>query len=133
MEYSVKFVISYRMNISSLQYVPGPKFEAETDISLTVNDKKGTINSKLTPGIVPGLPNIDFTAIHPQGKSRLFLFLQVRTNFLQFNSTCKKVCVTLTTNTNKFCQQYDKTIYHTLVCTVVEKEQFIKQCAKNVC
>jgi len=121
------------MNISSLQYVPGPKFEAETDISLTVNDKKGTINSKLTPGIVPGLPNIDFTAIHPQGKSRLFLFLQVRTNFLQFNSTCKKVCVTLTTNTNKFCQQYDKTIYHTLVCTVVEKEQFIKQCAKNVC
>jgi hypothetical protein len=82
MEYPVKFVISYRMNISPLQYVPGPKFEAETDISVTVNDKKGTMNSKLTPGIIPGLPNIDFTSVHPQGKSRLFLFLQVCTNLL---------------------------------------------------
>jgi len=82
MEYSVKFVISYRMNISTLQYVPAPKFEAETDISVTADDAKWTINSKLTPGIIPGLPNIDFTSIHPQGKSRIFLFLQVCTNFL---------------------------------------------------
>jgi len=133
MEYSVKFVISYRMNISPLQFVPAPKFEADTDISLTVDDMKGTINSKLTPGIIPGLPNIDFTATHPQGKSRIFLFLQVCTSFLQYNSTSKKVCVILTTNTNKFCQQYDKTIYHTSVCLVVEKEQYVKQHAKNVC
>jgi hypothetical protein len=82
MEYSVKFVISYRINIPPLQYVTSPNFEAETDISLTVDDKKATINSKLTPGIVPGLPNIDFTATLPQGKSRLYLFLEVCTNFL---------------------------------------------------
>jgi hypothetical protein len=65
------------MYIYFLQYVHTPKFEANTDLSLTVNDKKLTIDSKLTPGIVPGLPNIDFTAIHPQGKSRVFLLLQV--------------------------------------------------------
>jgi len=58
------------------KYVMAPNFEAETDISLTVDDKKMTVNSKLTPGIIPGLPNIDFTAMLPQGKSRLFLFLQ---------------------------------------------------------
>ena len=73
------------MHISPSQYVPAPKFEAETDISLTVDDKKVTIDNKLTPGIIPGLPNIDFTAIHPQGKSRLLLHLQVGTNFLQFS------------------------------------------------
>jgi hypothetical protein len=82
MEYSVKFVISYRINIPPLQYALAPNFEADTDVSLIVDDKKVTINSKLTPGIIAGLPNIDFTATLPQGKSRLFLFLQVCTNFL---------------------------------------------------
>jgi hypothetical protein len=82
MEYLVKFIITYRIYVSHFQYVPEPKFEGETDISLTVDDKKVTINNKLTPGIIPGLPNIDFTAVHPQGKSRLFLFLQVCANFL---------------------------------------------------
>jgi hypothetical protein len=65
------------MYISPLQYVHTPKFEENTDLSLTVNDKKLTIVSQLTSGIVPGLPNIDFTAIHPEGKSRVFLLLQV--------------------------------------------------------
>lgn len=68
------------MYISVLQYVYTPTFEANTDLSLTVNDKKLTIDSKLTPGIAPGLPNIDFTAI--QGKSRVFLLLQVLWKFL---------------------------------------------------
>jgi hypothetical protein len=59
------------------QYVHAPAFEVDTDLSLIVDDKKLTIVSKLTPGIIPGLPNIDFTATHPQGKSRVFLLLQV--------------------------------------------------------
>jgi hypothetical protein len=65
------------MHISSLQYVHTPNFEADTDLSLTVDDKKFTIVNKLTPGILPGLPNIDSTVTHPQGKSRVFLLLQV--------------------------------------------------------
>ncbi|PNF29921.1 hypothetical protein B7P43_G07271 [Cryptotermes secundus] len=58
------------------KYVQAPKFEVDTDLLLIVDDKKTTVVSKLTPGIVPGLPNIDFTATYPQGKSRVFLFLQ---------------------------------------------------------
>jgi hypothetical protein len=76
------YVIYYEINIPPLQYALAPNFETETDVSLTVDDKKVTINSKLTPGIIAGLPNIDFTATLPQGKSRLFLLLQVCTNFL---------------------------------------------------
>jgi hypothetical protein len=77
------FNICYRIYVSHLQYVQAPKFEVDTDLLLIVDDKKITVVSKLTPGIVPGLPNIDFTATYPQGKSRVFLFLQVCTNLLQ--------------------------------------------------
>jgi hypothetical protein len=77
--HSVIFNIYYRRHVSPLQYVQAPKFEVDTDLLLIVDDKKMTIVSKLTPGIVPGLPNIDFTATYPQGKSRVFLFLQVCT------------------------------------------------------
>jgi hypothetical protein len=75
--------ICYRIYVSHLQYVKAPKFELDTDLLLILDDKKVTVVSKLTPGIVPGLPNVDFTAIYPQGKSRVFLFLQVCTYFLQ--------------------------------------------------
>jgi hypothetical protein len=71
------------MYVFHLQYVKAPKFELDTDLLLVLDDKKITVVSKLTPGIVPGLPNIDFTATTPLAKSRVFLFLQVCTNFLQ--------------------------------------------------
>jgi hypothetical protein len=80
---SIIFNIYYRIYVFRLQYVQAPKFEVDTDLLLIVDDKKTTVVSKLTPGIIPGLPNIDFTATYPQGKSRVFLFLQVCTNLLQ--------------------------------------------------
>jgi hypothetical protein len=82
MGHSTIFNICYRLYIFCLQYIRAPKFEVDTDLLLIVDDKKTTVVSKLTPGIVPGLPNIDFTATYPQGKSRVFLFLQVCTNLL---------------------------------------------------
>jgi hypothetical protein len=81
--FAVIFSICYGICISHLQYVKAPKFELDTDLLLVVDDKKMTVVSKLTPGIVPGIPNIDFTAIYPQGKSRVFLLLQVCTDLLQ--------------------------------------------------
>ena len=69
----IKIILCY----FSFQYNPAPRLEIDTDFLLVVDDKKFTIINKVTPGPFPGIPNIDFTSTHPEGKSRLFFFLEV--------------------------------------------------------
>ncbi|PSN46736.1 Apolipophorin [Blattella germanica] len=57
------------------KYVPAPRLEVDTDFSLTVDDKKLAVVNKLTPGPFAGFPNIDFTATHPEGKTRVYVHL----------------------------------------------------------
>ena len=60
---------------SLLQYIAA--LELDTDFTLVVDDSKITVINKVTPGPFPGIPNIDFTATHPKGKTRVYFILQV--------------------------------------------------------
>ncbi|KAJ9587837.1 hypothetical protein L9F63_018709, partial [Diploptera punctata] len=54
--------------------------KADTNFVLVVDDKKVTILSKLSKGPFPAIPNIDFTATHPEGKTRVYFVLESKSS-----------------------------------------------------